>query len=52
MGHVIRVQKFQICSFPPTFSEKFFNKATCQILVKKLMKEYLVQETDIKPIAW
>ena len=47
MGHVIRVQKFQICSFPPTFSQKFFNKATCQILVKKLMKEYLVQETEI-----
>ena len=46
-GMSLECKKFQICSFPPTFSEKFFNKATCQILVKKLMKEYLVQETEI-----
>ena len=47
MGHVIRVENFKFAVSRQLSPKIFFNKATCQILVKKLMKEYLVQETEI-----
>ena len=47
MGHVIRVENFKFAVSRQLSPKKVFNKATCQILVKKLMKEYLVQETEI-----
>ena len=40
MGHVIRVE-----NFPATFSKKILIKLPVKF--KKLIKEYLVQETEI-----